>query len=457
MGVVPIPGPSSVTAALSVAGIDSSGSVDQGFVFAGFLPSGSAERATRVQALASEGRTVVVLEAPHRIDALAAALAVLGSRQLTVGRELTKQFEEIATITCADFPAWLQADGNRSRGEFVLVLHPVQTPAEAGDELRVLKLLLAELPVKTAVKLAVEITGASRNALYEAALALRKTNDSAADGPSSHRISVAGSASVKLVAMAIELTGETTGSGPPLIVLHGLFGSATNWRSVARTLASSHEIHALDLRNHGASPWADSMGYQDMADDVRRYIESHGLGPVALMGHSMGGKTAMALALESPDLVERLIVVDIAPRSYADSASSYAQAMRSVDVFAAASRGEIQRQLQALLPDASVAPFLVQNLVTRNEHFDWRINLAAITAAMPDLTGFPAELRQKQFTGPITALAGALSDYVPRSDTSVFAPMFPDLVLEVIDGAGHWVHADQPVKFTEAVLRALGR
>ena len=257
--------------------------------------------------------------------------------------------------------------------------------------------------------------------------------------------------------MAIELTGATTGSGPALVVMHGLFGSATNWRSVARALASSHAVHTLDLRNHGASPWADSMGYLDLANDVRRYIESHELGPVTLMGHSMGGKTAMALALTRPDLVQRLIVVDIAPRSYADSLSSYVQAMRSVDVFAAASRGDIQRQLQALLPDASVAPFLAQNLVTRNQHFDWRINLAAITTAMPDLTGFPAELRQHQFTGPTTVIAGALSDYVPDGDAAPFAPMFPHLVVEVIDGAGHWVHADQPVKFTEAVRRALAR
>ena len=181
--VVPIPGPSSVTAALSVAGIDSAGSADQGFVFAGFLPSRSAERASRVQALAAEARAVVVLEAPHRIEALAGALALLGSRQLTIGRELTKQFEEIASIHCADFPSWLQADANRSRGEFVLVLHPVQIQAEAGDELRVLKLLLAELPLKTAVKLALEISGGSRNILYQAALALRKAGNDPGSRP----------------------------------------------------------------------------------------------------------------------------------------------------------------------------------------------------------------------------------------------------------------------------------
>ena len=181
LAAVPIPGPSSVTAILSVAGIDASGSADAGFVFAGFLPTRPTERNNRVQALATDTRAIVVLEAPHRIEALATALAALGPRRVTVGRELTKQFEEIATVEAAAFPGWLQADGNRSRGEFVLVLHPVQAQVDTGDELRVLKILLDELPVKTAVKLAVAITGASRNSLYAAALAMRKTDDASPD------------------------------------------------------------------------------------------------------------------------------------------------------------------------------------------------------------------------------------------------------------------------------------
>jgi esterase len=175
------------------------------------------------------------------------------------------------------------------------------------------------------------------------------------------------------------------------------------------------------------------------------------------MGHSMGGKTAMALALAQPGLVERLIVVDIAPRSYHDALSSYAQAMRSVDLMAAASRAEVQRQLQALLPDASVAPFLVQNLVQRNEHFDWRINLAVITSAMATLVDFPAPLRERVFSKPTTVIAGALSDYIPGGDASAFAPMFPKLTVEVVAGAGHWVHADKPTEFIAAMRRALAR
>ena len=174
--IVPVPGPSSVTTALSVAGIEITNTQDGGFVFAGFLPSKSAERTARIALLGAEARAIVLLEAPHRIEALAAALSGLGERRLTVGRELTKQFEEIATIKAADFVSWLKTDSNRSRGEFVLVLHPELVPAQAGDEERVLKLLLAELPLKTAVKLAAEITGASRNVLYQSALAQKDSN-----------------------------------------------------------------------------------------------------------------------------------------------------------------------------------------------------------------------------------------------------------------------------------------
>lgn len=172
--VVPLPGASSVTAALSVAGVvDEAGA----FVFAGFLPAKAGERSTAVQALAAERRAVLLLEAPHRIEALAEALAVLGPRPITVARELTKQFEQISTLPAAELPAWLAAEPNRARGEFVLVLHP-RPVSDAGNAqgLRVLELLLAELPVKTAVRLAAEITGAPRNALYEAALQLKQAD-----------------------------------------------------------------------------------------------------------------------------------------------------------------------------------------------------------------------------------------------------------------------------------------
>ena len=167
--VMPLPGASSVTTALSASGMTG----DHGFVFAGFLPSKATERQMAVQQLAQESRAVVLLEAPHRIEALAQALAVLGSRPITLGRELTKQFEQIETLPAQDLSAWLAEKPERLRGEFVLVLHDAPVDAATGEGLRVLQLLLPELPLKTAVKLAAEISGESKNTLYEQALALK--------------------------------------------------------------------------------------------------------------------------------------------------------------------------------------------------------------------------------------------------------------------------------------------
>ena len=170
--VLPLPGASSITTALSVAGLAG----DSGFVFAGFLPTKAGERDQAVAKLQLDARATVILEAPHRIEALARAMAPLGARLLTVGRELTKQFEEIATVPAQDFAAWLAANPQRTRGEFALVLHPApgsDTPDGNEEALKVLQLLMAELPLKTAVKLAAEISGAPRNELYDAALKLK--------------------------------------------------------------------------------------------------------------------------------------------------------------------------------------------------------------------------------------------------------------------------------------------
>ena len=171
---VPLPGPSSVTTLLSVAGI--AGDAADGFVFVGFLPNKTQEREAAVKALETETRAWVLLEAPHRIVALAQALTVLGGRRITVGRELTKQFEEIATVSAEQLPAWLAHDSNRVRGEFALVVHPAIVVASTGTDTRVLTLLLQHLPLKTAVKLAADITGAPRNALYQSALDIRQEN-----------------------------------------------------------------------------------------------------------------------------------------------------------------------------------------------------------------------------------------------------------------------------------------
>lgn len=172
---VPLPGASSITAALSVAGAVAHSAEQGGFVFAGFLPVKNAERAALIQRqLAAEPRCVILLEAPHRIAELAQALGVLGERPITLARELTKQFEEITTLPAKALTAWLDGAPQRSRGEFVVLLHPVPVASDDGESLRVLRLLVQELPLKTAVRLAAEITGASRNALYDTALAWKR-------------------------------------------------------------------------------------------------------------------------------------------------------------------------------------------------------------------------------------------------------------------------------------------
>jgi 16S rRNA (cytidine1402-2'-O)-methyltransferase len=176
--VLPLPGASSVTTLVGAAGLVADGDQASAFVFAGFLPSKAGERDAAVLELASEPRSVVLLEAPHRIEALARALATLGERRVTVGRELTKQFEEIATVAAAALPGWFAESRDRTRGEFALVLHPKPAAADDGAEgERVLRLLLAELPLKSAVRLAAEISGAPRNALYEAGLRMRGAQD----------------------------------------------------------------------------------------------------------------------------------------------------------------------------------------------------------------------------------------------------------------------------------------
>lgn len=252
--------------------------------------------------------------------------------------------------------------------------------------------------------------------------------------------------------MAIDLAFTTVGSGPPVLILHGLFGSGGNWRSVARELSATHRVLCVDLRNHGASPWADSMPYEEMAGDVLRVIERERLKEPVVIGHSMGGKTAMALALLHPSAVGRLILVDIAPVAYADRLSVIAEAMRGIDMLAAGSRNEIQQRLATVVPDANVVPFLMQNLMSRNAHFDWRINLVGIGGSIQQLSDFPSAMRGLQFRGPVHVIAGGCSDYVEHADGRDFQPMFPKTKIDVIDSAGHWVHADEQQRFL-ALLR----
>lgn len=200
------------------------------------------------------------------------------------------------------------------------------------------------------------------------------------------------------------------------------------------------------MRNHGGSPWADGMSYPLMAADVRAHIERNALGPVTVVGHSMGGKTAMRLALEAPSLVDRLVVVDIAPVDYDHSTGEYVEALRKLDLGGLSSRNEVDARLADDVPEPGIRAFLLQNLVREEEGFRWRANLDVLAGAMPDLMSFPTA-QHDQYRGPALFLAGSNSDYVRSDHRTAIETLFTKADIRTIADAGHWVHAEQPTAF----------
>jgi pimeloyl-ACP methyl ester carboxylesterase len=236
-------------------------------------------------------------------------------------------------------------------------------------------------------------------------------------------------------------------AGPPVVILHGLLGSARNWASVGKELVGAHRVFALDLRNHGRSPWAATMSFDDMAGDVAAFVEDRGLGLVALIGHSLGGKVAMRLALTRPDLVQRLVVVDVAPVPYADTFGPFVAAMREVDLATVQRRADADLQLQGAVPDAVLRNFLLQNLVKTDAGFVWRVNLEALAANMDELLGFAAPAPDAAYLGPTLFIAGGRSRYIEPEHRPLIARLFPNAEHVVIADAGHWPHAERPAEF----------
>jgi pimeloyl-ACP methyl ester carboxylesterase len=255
--------------------------------------------------------------------------------------------------------------------------------------------------------------------------------------------------------MTLDLSHEVTGEGPPLIVLHGLFGAARNWRMIAKGLAESHRVWCLDLRNHGESPWDDDMSYEAMAGDVHAFMARHGLEGAAVMGHSMGGKAAMTLALTRPEAVGALIVVDIAPVARPPDLRSYVEAMAAIDLSAVTRRAEVGELLAPAVADRSVRAFLLQNLAIKDGALEWRLNLDAIGRRMETIGGFPDALLSRHYEGPTHFITGALSAYVKPEHRDLILRLFPATTLSVIAGAGHWVHAEKPESFLRAIRRFL--
>jgi|AGTN01.1.fsa_nt_gi Predicted hydrolases or acyltransferases (alpha/beta hydrolase superfamily) len=246
------------------------------------------------------------------------------------------------------------------------------------------------------------------------------------------------------------------GQGKPVIILHGLLGSSRNWGGIAAKLGEKRRVLAVDLPNHGASPWSEIMDYPSMAAETARFIEEHVGGPAAVIGHSMGGKAAMTLALARSDLVERVVVVDIAPVAYTHTFAPYIKAMRAAPLGGAERRADIEESMAAIIPDPRVRAFLMQNLEGAPGSYRWRPNLAVLGAAMDDILAFPRLPEEARYDGPALFLHGAESDYVLPQHEDLILALFPNARIRAVEGAGHWLHADKPLEFLEAVSDFLG-
>jgi pimeloyl-ACP methyl ester carboxylesterase len=249
----------------------------------------------------------------------------------------------------------------------------------------------------------------------------------------------------------VELSVSEVGAGAPLVILHGLFGSKRNWASIAHRLAATRRVISIDLRNHGESPWDERHDYPALAADVAVVIERRVSGPAAVLGHSMGGKAAMVLALSRPDLVERLVVVDIAPVRSTATPIEYVRAMRTLPLAAFSQRLDVKEALAPAIPDPMVRGFLTLNLVSGPDGFAWTVNLEAIERNFDAILGFPPVAAGQQFTKPVLFLAGGRSDYVRPAHHGEIGRLFPAATIEVVERAGHWVHADAADAFVAAL------
>lgn len=239
----------------------------------------------------------------------------------------------------------------------------------------------------------------------------------------------------------------------PLLIVHGLYGSARNWGVVAKKLSATRQVFAVDMRNHGSSDWQDSHSYPDLAADIAEVL-SH-IGPADVLGHSMGGKASMMAALQSPELVKRLIVADIAPVQYSHTQLPFIHAMKAVDLSQVEKRSDALAQLEAAgVEDPTLRSFFTQSLDLKEGK--WRLNLDVLAREMPKIMGFP-ETVSGQYEGPALFLSGAMSDYVLPEHRPTIRTLFPKAQFVKMSGAGHWLHAEKPAEFIATVDAWLAR
>jgi pimeloyl-ACP methyl ester carboxylesterase len=254
--------------------------------------------------------------------------------------------------------------------------------------------------------------------------------------------------------MSVELHATEYGEGEPVAILHGLFGNGRNWTTFSHRLGAGYRTITFDLRNHGASPWSDTMDYVSMAEDVTAAMRARGHRRYTLIGHSMGGKTAMVAALRESHAVERLVIVDIAPVAYPTSPfAEYVRAMRALDLALVGRRRDADARLAAIVHNPAERGFLLQNLVLGDGPPHWKINLAAIEGALATLADFPT--LPHAYYGPALFIAGGKSPSLDPLHEPAVTALFPNAAMARLSEAGHWVHTDQPEEFLALITSFL--
>jgi len=240
----------------------------------------------------------------------------------------------------------------------------------------------------------------------------------------------------------MKLHFRSFGQGEPLIILHGVFGSSDNWQTVGKSLSGQFKIYLVDQRNHGSSPHSEEFNYSVMADDLLSLMMDEGIESAHLLGHSMGGKTAMTFTTRYPERVKKLIVVDMATRYYPPHHENIFRAFRSLNLPEIQSRKQADDELAHELPDFGVRQFILKNLTRKDNDFVWKLNLDAIEANAEKIGAALDD--DAWFNGHVLFIGGSESDYIQKSDFEAIHQHFPNAKIEFISGAGHWVHAEQP-------------
>jgi pimeloyl-ACP methyl ester carboxylesterase len=244
------------------------------------------------------------------------------------------------------------------------------------------------------------------------------------------------------------------GKGEPLILLHGLFGASDNWHTIATRLAERFHVIVPDLRNHGQSPHSDEMDYPLMAGDLAELLAAQGLPGADILGHSMGGKVAMQLALTQPKLVRKLVVADISPRGYTPLHNEIISALAALDVSSFSARQEIEEMLAGPIPSLNLRRFLLKNLGRgAGGKFEWKINLAGLEENYPSVR---AAVAGTPFAGPTLFIRGGRSEYIQATGEPLIQELFPHAEIRTIENATHWLHADAPDEFVRLVREFLG-